>query len=192
MWSAAPDDLWGILDLGFGQVNFTAVIGDVPTYVRCLSVSIDDWTRRLASGLDIPYAIADRLKCAYGILPGSRGVRDLSAGWQSLRAEDLPHVLFGLLRSAVDDLVRDILKCFTYVLNSFPNLNTTRVMLAGGGANLKGLSELLEAQLGLPVAVLALRGNKDSAGWEAPLTDLVFEPESATSVGGALLDLEDL
>lgn len=189
MWTPSSTDLWGILDLGFRRTTFTAVVGEVPTYVRCLSASVDDLTRRLSAGLDVSHAVADRLRREYGILPDSRGVRDISAGWQSVRPEDLPRVLFGLLRGTLGDLVEEINKCFSYVLKSFPDLRTGRLFLAGGGANLKGLPEFLEIHVGLPVALLAAETEAETAQWQNPLPDVRFRPEAAASVGGALLDM---
>ena len=39
MWTPNEHDLWGILDLGFRRTTFTAVVGAVPSYVRCLPAS---------------------------------------------------------------------------------------------------------------------------------------------------------
>ena len=190
MWTPDEKELWGILDLGVRRATFTAVVGDVPTYVRCLPASVEGWNRRLAEGLDVAPAVADRLKRQYGILPQVRGARETASGWQSMRPEDLPCVLFGLLRGALDDLVGEINKCFAYVLKSFPDLKSGRLLLAGGGANLGGLTDFLAAQLGLPVTRLTTETDADLSAWQDPLPALRFRPEAATSVGGALLDLE--
>ena len=73
----------------------------MPTYVRCLPASVEGCNRRLAEGLGVAPAVADRLKREYGILPQVGGARDMTSGWQSMRPEDLPYVLFGLLRGVV-------------------------------------------------------------------------------------------
>jgi Tfp pilus assembly PilM family ATPase len=212
MWTPQANELWGILDLGFRRATLTVVLGEVPTYIRLLSASCGSWTGRLAQAFEVPHAVAEQIKRMHGIRPTERGVRapqsnQPSAGRRPAlhHAEDIPSVVFGLLREPLDELAHEIKKCFAYVMQNFPDIAASRLLLAGGGAKLPGLAAYLEQQLALSVAPLANAcmstrsggdaGATDDQGppllWERPLPDTAVQPEVATAVGGAILDLEN-
>jgi Tfp pilus assembly PilM family ATPase len=202
VWTPTENELWGVLDLGFHQASLTIVVGETPTYIRSLSAAADQWTRHLASALDVPNAVAERLKREHGIQPDERGVgRSAREGavLDRLDAEALPGVFFGLLRESLDDLVRDINRCFSYILQNFTDSNVTRLFLAGGGAHLRGLAPFLDLQLGVSVFPLTTGVDQENAEGverqESPkplskLPPIDFGPTAAAAVGGAILDLE--
>jgi type IV pilus assembly protein PilM len=202
IWTPADNELWGVLDLGFRRTTLTVVLGRVPAYIRSLPVSSNMWTRRVAEGFEVTHAAAERIKRTHGIQPGERGVRPPKPDQTGPGARDTPGVVFGLLRELLDDLTRQINRCFAYVLQNFSDVAASRLLLAGGGANLRGLAEYLELQLDVSVMPLASSGAPagDAPGsepatdypqWERPLPDTGVRPESAAAVGAALLDLEE-
>jgi hypothetical protein len=202
MWTPAPNELWGVLDLGFRRTTLTVVLGRVPAYIRSLSVSSDLWTRRVAAGFEVAHAGAERIKRMHGIQPGERGIRPAQRDQTLLGARDTPSVIFGLVREPLDNLTSQINRCFSYVLQNFSDVSASRLLLAGGGANLRGLAEYLELQLDVAVALLATEvetadGTPGSARavelppWERPLPNGTIRPETAAAAGGALLDLEE-
>lgn len=178
----AAKDVWAVLECGFRQTTLTVVIGDQPAYIRCLPVSTDQWTRRIADAFDLPYAEADELKCRHGIsLEGGGG--DLSsADLSTMNDDDLPAVVFSILREPLDALVREIDLCVSYVMRSYPDLNVRRLVLAGGGAALRGMDEYLSLHLGVPVTHI----NAAISGSPAHRAGLA----GAAAMGGAMLDLE--
>ncbi len=202
VWTPAENELWGILDIGFHQASLTIVVGHTPTYIRSLSATTDQWTRQLATALDVPGAVAERLKREHGIRPVERGFRRSTgegALLEQLDAEALPGVFFGLLRESLDTLVQDVNRCFSYVLQNFTDLNVSRLFLAGGGAHLRGFASFLDMQLGLSVFPLTTSvdqehaegiGQPESSGPACKLPAIEFGPTVAAAVGGAILDLE--
>lgn len=184
------NELWGVLDLGYRRATLTVALGNVPVYIRLLPVSSDAWTRSLAEAFEVGYAAAEQIKRTQGIRPVERGIRPPQPDQPLLNAEDIPHVVFGLLRESLDDLVSEINKCFAYVMQNFPDVNATRLLLAGGGANLGGLTQYLETELGLSVGPLEAASAARAADWERPLTDITIQPEASIALGGAVLDLE--
>jgi type IV pilus assembly protein PilM len=190
------NELWGILDLGFRRATLTLVLGNVPTYIRVLPASSGAWTRRLAQAFEVAPPAAEEIKRTHGIRPDQRGIRapqpSQSPGQTPAlhHAEDIPSLVFGLLRESLDDLLHEIKKCFAYVLHNFPNVSADRLLLAGGGANLPGLAPYLEQQLGLSSAPLSSTAESDSIPWERPLPNTTVQPEAAAALGGALLDVE--
>jgi Tfp pilus assembly PilM family ATPase len=193
IWPPADDELWGVLDLGCHQTNLTVVVGTAPTYVRSLSGSADEWTRQLAGALDVPHAVAERLKRQHGIQPGERGARESPSSRpavEQLDAGALPSVFFGLLREPLNNLVREINRCFSYVLQNYTDLNISRLVMAGGGAGLHGLAAFLNLQLGLPVVPLTDRARSEDEDRQDPLPRIEFDPTAAAAIGGAILELE--
>jgi Tfp pilus assembly PilM family ATPase len=203
MHTPAENELWGILDLGYRRTTLTVVLGKVPAYIRSLPISSDLWTRRLAEGFEVAHAGAEQIKRTHGIWPAERGIRRTQSDQALLDAQDTASAVFALLREPVDDLVEQINRCFAYVLRNFSDVNATRLLLAGGGANLRGLADYLEVQLDVSVALLASQAEpplaqpgpehtQPSRRWERPLPETIVQPEAATALGGALLDLESL
>jgi Tfp pilus assembly PilM family ATPase len=197
VWAPAENELWGVLDIGFRQASLTIVVGQIPTYIRSLSATTDQWTRQLATALDVPGAVAERLRREHGIRPVERGVGcslGEAAALERLDAEALPGVFFGLLRESLDNLVRDVNRCFSYILQNFTDLNVSRLFLAGGGAYLRGLASFLDLQLGVPVFPLTASADRENAegagGAASKLSAVEFGPTAAAAVGGAILDLE--
>lgn len=190
VWTPAERELWGILDLGFRRSTLTVVLGTVPAYIRSLSASSNSWTSRLAQAFEVSPAGAEQIKRTHGVRPTDRGIRAPEPDRPLLNAQDTASVVFGLLRESLDDLVHETNECFHYVMQSFSDVSVSRLLLAGGGANLPGLSEYLELQLGMPVAPLALQREAESTSWERPLEGTAVRPEVAAVIGGAVLDLE--
>jgi len=190
MWTPAENELWAVLDLGHRRATLTVVLGRVPAYIRSLSTSSDQWTRRLAEAFEVGHEEAERIKRAHGIHPGESDARAARADGVPSSGRDLPSVVFGLLRSSLEELTRAISLCVGYVLQNFADVSVGRLVLAGGGANLRGLPQYLAAQLGVPVSLLTSDPQRLSAPWERPLPGTTVLPESAAATGAALLDVE--
>lgn len=187
-WSPAEHDVWGMLDLGLRHSLLTVVVGTIPTYVRSLTVTHDQLTRRIAEAFEVPYQLAERLKCERGIATDAREARAVTPRKEMMNATDLPRVLGGVLNDTIRNLAREIERCFTYVLQSHPDAALNRLMLAGGGARLSGLADSLASALGIPTAVLTSKAAADAA--VQGVGEVTYEPQSAMAVGGALLGLE--
>lgn len=185
-WAAGPADAWGVLDLGQRQTTLTVVVGATPSYVRGLRCTGDTLTRRLALAYQLEPAEAEELKRTHGVQAADDSA-DTPDPQRALRhVADLPLVNFHLLREALDGLVREIAACFSFALQGDGEVNVRRLVLAGGGARLRGLRDWLELQLGLPVVELSTA----SGPWDAPSPESI-EPDDAAALGAALLDLED-
>ena len=202
VWTPADQDLWGVLDLGLRHSTLTVVVGTVPTYVRCLSISTHQWTRKLAEAFEVTCTIAEQLKRQQPLQSGDRGIRTSAAGGSDghglQHAADLSSAFWGVLRESIQTLALEVGRCFSYVMHTFPDHSVKRLFLAGGGAGLSGLPGILAGELGIPVVTLATvaRGSPPPSGespapqWEHPLAGIRLEPQAAAALGGALLDLE--
>lgn len=171
-FAPAARELWGLLDLGAARSTFTAVIGATPCYVRNLSAATQAWRQRLASALDVDAERAGDLLFQYG----------LSEAHAQREAEyELRRVLADLLRDPLNDMVRDLERCFAYLLQSYGELEAGRIFVAGGGALVPGVCEFIELLTGMRTEPIA-RG--DERG------DLAFDVTTAGAVGGALLEVD--
>lgn len=218
-WTPGDADLWGVLDLGLRHATLTVGVGATPVYIRSLSVASHDWTRQLAAAFEIALPVAEQLKCTHGVSRTERGHRAGRAGGDPLNAADLPSVVSSVLRDSLQTLAQEITRCFAYMLQSCPELSVKRLILAGGGARLRGLPGILEAAVGIPVRRLADETDFPSAAgaapaaqgaaaapgspqaadeeraaaappWEHPLPNVRMEPRIAAALGGAMLDWE--
>lgn len=188
-WTPLDQELWGVLDLGRRHITLTVVVGRVPTYIRTVAPGTQHWTQRLAQSFDVAPPVAEQLKREHGVCVTDRSVRP-GAGPGLLQAADLPAVISSLLRDTLQGLAREVGRCFSYVMQTYPETSVKGLLLAGGGAALRGLPAVLAHELG--IAVHALHGPVagDGLPWETPIADLTLQPHLAAAVGAALLDLE--
>lgn len=190
LWTAAENDLWGVLDLGLRQSTLTVVAETIPVYIRSVSACAQDWTEKLAQAFEVSYSVAEQLKREHGVQQSPRGLGAPASGRNPLSAPDLSHAVSSVLRESLQTLPREIERCFAYVMQGFPEHTVRGLLLAGGGAALAGLPELLESELGVSVTSLTSSTAADAPQWEHPLPDVHCEPNVAAAVGGALLSLE--
>lgn len=176
-------EIWGILDIGLRQSTLTMVVEHTPVYVRSLPVGGPAWTRMIADALGVSPEMAETLKRRYGVSPGERGLR-AGGGIAGLSDDELPRILFSVLRPSLETLVQEVLDSFAYVFRTTPDGGASRLWLAGGGAALSGLSEYLGLSCGSTVSPLACgEGSPSPCG-------LKFNAQSAASFGAALLETD--
>lgn len=191
VWTPADDDLWGVLDLGFRHSTLTVCSGRTATYIRPLSISTHSWTQRIASAFEVSYGVAEQLKRDHGVQPTDRGHRPQGTAKDLSRAMDPAAALSSVLRDSLHQLAQEAGRCFSYVMQGFPDHAVKRLFLAGGGAAMTGLPETLESELGIPVGVLGTQSNGDEQHWENPIAGVSFDSVQAGALGAAILDMEN-
>lgn len=188
LWTPGAGDLWGLLDLGQRHATLTVAAERTPAYVRTLSTAPHDWSRQLADVFEVPLAVAEHLKRTHGA-----GTVDAAGAPPAepsvLHEPDVADAVKRVLCEALRMLAQEITRCFTYMMQSFPDHTVRRLWVAGGGAALPGLATVLEAELDLPVLLLATPDRRDAAE-SGPADVLTFTPFTAAALGAALLDLE--
>jgi len=178
-----PEEVWGVLDLGGTHTSLTIVLQQTPVYVRSLAFQSDHLTRRISEAFEVPPEEAEAIKRRHGLTPSDRGLRP-GRGASLVSDEDIARVVFAVAREPLEALTRDIIQCFSYVIESFPAAQASRLFLAGGGAALNGLESLLEDLLGVPTEVLRRAAGADGG------SHIELTPSCAAVVGAALLDVE--
>jgi hypothetical protein len=193
-WTPGERDMWAVLDLGFRQSILTVVIGRTVAYVRALTTAADSWTRCLAQAFESEYGEAEALKRRHGIsLPDSA---DPLA--RETDEQNMPRAIFELLREQLDALVREVDLCCSYVVQSYSDVEMRRLILTGGGAELRGLSEFIALHLGVPIQRLGgevddglSHVGRGGVHLVSPaLLGVECGADFAAALGSAMLDLE--
>lgn len=185
--SIAPGDdtLWALLDLGQRHSTLTVVLGRTPVYIRALSGGPREWARVVAESFELSEPAATELLFSESLDVPSRGVRAAGSGACVLDAEDVGAAVASVLGGSITALAREIERCLSYVLQSYPDASVGPVLIAGGGARVRGLSAALGRALDSPVAPLGIPEliRRDAARD----ADLIA---AAAALGAALGDLE--
>jgi type IV pilus assembly protein PilM len=151
-----------IVDIGADVVSVVVHAGGVPRYVRMIpGVGGDAITQAIQQRYDWTWDDAERTKLFVG-LPGHARM-DASQQETVGRGRDgLDHPAQKVVASSAETLVQEIVATLDFYRTSTaegledgdPSSALTRLMLAGSGARLGGLRELLEQRLDLSVEML--------------------------------------
>lgn len=177
-WTPGPSDLWGVLDLGLRHSTLTVVVGHVPAYIRTLSVSSHQWTRRLAEAFEIPLPAAEQLK--------RDAATRLAAGGT---ADDVSRKITDVLRDPLRTLTTEIERCYAYIMQSFPDHTVQGLWLTGGGSRLATLPATLESDLGIPVKTVCTHAADPKAAPAITTATSRVTPEAGAAFGAALIEL---
>jgi cell division protein FtsA len=167
-----------LLDIGGGTTELLAFTGGVVRHTAAVPVGGDHFTNDLAVGLRTPIPEAEKIK------------RHYACAWRELLEQDFPieiasvgdrppRTIFARMLSDIVEpraqellmLVRDELRR-AGIESQIP----AGIVLTGGGAHLRGLTELCERIFNLPVRVAIPRGLAGMSGE-------VSRPEYSTAVG---------
>jgi len=141
-----------IIDLGATRTSFIIFSGRSVRFTCSISVSGIHFTELIAKNLKVSFEEAERLK----IMGGIGEVFKIKIGEKTM-VEKLKGKIFEALIPGLVDLVQQIKKYIDYyqahaVLEPFQKeKEIKKIILSGGGANLKGLKEFLELELKIPV-----------------------------------------
>ena len=171
-----PGDLTvALLNLGASVMNINIVRGRVPLFTRDVSVGGNQYTDTLQKELDLGFEEAETLKTGV-TLPG---ISDEAR---------LP-----VLKSVSEIIVLEIQRTFDFFRATATGEHIRKIYVAGGSARVYGLTELLQAELGLPVEQLdPFHRIKFDASGAMGETVSSNPPRLAVAVGLALRSFEDL
>jgi len=127
------DEVEAIVDVGTQITTVIVHTDGVPLIVRTIPRGSAEITSAVATRLGVPLPEAEALKCQIGLWP-----------------ENGPQVA-ETVREAIRPLLNEIRGSFAYLNTSGRHSQVSRLVLAGGGGQLPGLSETLAAQLDLEV-----------------------------------------
>jgi cell division protein FtsA len=167
-----------LLDIGGGTTELLAFTGGVVRHTVAIPVGGDHFSNDLAVGLRTPIPEAEKIK------------REHACAWHELLSQDYPieiasvgdrppRTIFArMLTDIVEPRAQELLMIVRDELRraGLDSQIPAGIVLTGGGAHLRGLTELAERIFNLPVRVAVPRGL-------AGMSDEVSRPEYATVVG---------
>lgn len=174
-----------LLDIGGGTTELLVYHGGMVRHSAAIPVGGDHFTNDLAVGLRTPIPEAEKIKRAH------------ACAWRELMGEDYaieiasvgdrpPRTVFArMLAEIVEPRAQELLALIRDDLQraGLDAQIPAGIVLAGGGAKLRGFAELAERMFGLPVRIAAPRGL-------AGMPEEVAQPEYATVVGLVLYGMK--
>ena len=152
-----------IVDVGADVVSVVVHVAGTPRYVRIIpGVGGDSITQAVMHRYQWTWEDAERTKVFVG-LPGHAQLDDSQRAAMPLRDDGLDHPAQQVVVDAASDLVGEISTTLDFYRDSAREsaresrraeegpVEVARVVLAGSGARLGGLRELIEDRVGLPV-----------------------------------------
>lgn len=129
-WESKEEGGTLIVDLGAQRTSFIMVEKGVPNFTSSIPFSSESMNDAISKGLNIDLAEAERTKISHGIEDG----------------KDNP--IFNVIKSLLENLVQEIERTLDFYAGmSKENSAVEKVILCGGGSNLKGLVAYLAERL---------------------------------------------
>jgi cell division protein FtsA len=167
-----------LLDIGGGTTELIVYSGGVVRHSGGVAIGGDHFSNDLAVGLRTPIPEAERIKREHGcasreLLTDDQSIQIASVGDRPPRT-----VFVRMLNEIIEPRAQELL---TLVREDLKRAGLDAqipagLVLAGGGARLKGLAELAERTFSLPVRCAAPHGLED-------MPEELSQPEYATVVG---------
>ena len=167
-----------LLDCGGGTTELVVFGNGMLRHAAAIPVGGDHFTNDLAVGLRTPIPEAEKIKREYGCVFKDLIREDLAIEIASVGDRPPRTVFTRMLNEIVEPRAHEFLSLVRdeFQRGGFSTLIPAGLVLAGGGAHLKGLVEMAEKMFQLPVRMAMPKGLE---GMPAELS----QPEYATVVG---------
>jgi len=130
-------DIFLIVDLGATRTSFIITEGNIPYFTSSIPFSSDTLTDIISKTLGVSLEEAEKMKLSYG---AERSLEN--------------QAVYAAVGPAIENLIVEIEKTIDFYHNMKKNsLEVERVILSGGGSNLKGLLPYLATRLNKQVVI---------------------------------------
>ncbi len=167
-----------LLDIGGGTTELIVYGGGVVRHTGAIPVGGDHFTNDLAVGLRTPIPEAEKIKRHHGCAAASFMLEDGAIEIASVGGRPPRTIFARMLMDIIEPRAMELLALIRDDLQraGLDGQIPAGFVLAGGGARLHGLDELVEQSFHLPVRIAEPQGLAD-------LPEQVAQPEYATVVG---------
>ena len=136
-----------IIDLGATRTSFIIFSGKTIRFTASTPISSHGFSQVISKTLGVTLEEAEKLKIKYGL---EERIRLRIEEEKTIKKMERGRVFEALIPPLVD-LVQQIKRCIDFYETHTPAEKIKKIILCGGGTNLKGLTELLTIELKLPV-----------------------------------------
>ena len=167
-----------LLDIGGGTTELIAYSGGLVRHTGAIPVGGDHFTNDLAVGLRTPIPEAERIKRHHGCAAASLLAEDTAIEIASV-GDRPPRTIFArMLTDIIEPRAQEFLSLIRDETRraGLEKQMPAGFVLAGGGARLNGLLEMMEQAFHVPVRIAEPRGLAD-------MPEQVSQPEYATAIG---------
>jgi type IV pilus assembly protein PilM len=141
-----------IVHVSSGITNIIVVEKGVPRFTRVSALAGNDLTQSVASGLNIPFDEAERMKVEVG-LPGPEGDRGLPEGLPEDERERY-ELAQDILEREVSRFISEVRRSLDYYLTQATQIRMIKkLILSGSGTMLKHMGEYMERGLQAQVEI---------------------------------------
>ena len=142
---APPEQITAILEIGWSSSRLSIVHRGIISYCRRLAgTGISTLRQSMAQQLELPDEVVEHLLNDGGALSGKHDENGVAN--QSRRA----------ICAHADALIGEVTTSLSYAAHQYPDAAVSRVLLAGGGTMIPGISDYFAAQLGMDVRRVTL------------------------------------
>jgi type IV pilus assembly protein PilM len=166
------ENVFLIIDLGAQRTSFIVVVGGVPYFTSSIPFSSEGINDTIAKGLNLDSLEAEKVKIDHGIET----------------SEENP--IFEVIKSLLENLVQEIEKTIDFYGEiSKDNSTVEKIILCGGGSNMKGLIPYMAKRLKKPIELGDPWVNLQM-GNSLPIIDKEKSARYLTAIGLALRALD--
>jgi cell division protein FtsA len=167
-----------VADIGGSTTSLAVYEEGMIAHTSCLPIAGQYMTQDLARVLRCPWESAESLKCEYGQAYPNIEIQHETVEIDAFGTQRRKNVNLGYVAEILQARVDEILEMITLELKraGYMERLAAGLVLTGGSSQLRGLAEMGEARLGLPVR---LGMPQRFSG----MSDLIGTPAYATSIG---------
>jgi Tfp pilus assembly PilM family ATPase len=164
-----------VVDWGYGSATFTVAKDGYPWFTRLLRCyGTKRLVERVSEELGLKTAECQQLLSMYGI----------GASSGDLPANEPRFAVDHLIAPEVQNLVHELQKTLAYLQQQHADLCPERILLTGGGATIRNVTQAMCDTTGLEVHVWQLTGTSSDGGQSRDPTIALFAPALALSALG--------
>jgi len=123
-------NLIALIDIGAGTTSLILLKGESLMFVRKFELGGNHITKTIAKGMNLDFAQTEKIKCESSSSPPEIG---------------------NLMAPVIEEMVGQIERSFAYCGRELLEVKIKKIVLTGGGAQLKGLDKVLGKKFSLPV-----------------------------------------
>lgn len=176
-----------LVDIGGGTVKVSIFFDEALRYIDTIAIGGEYITQDLSIGLRTPKAEAENIKIKYGsclkdIINPDETVTIKGVNMREERPVTLGNIV-DYVKPRTDEIIELVQQSISK--SGFMNKLNTGLVLTGGSANLKGIKELAERKMNLPVKI----GYPQKL---AGISDMTNDPVFSVAIGMTLYAYEDM